>query len=127
MIVFDILDVLETYAPLHPMMQHVITVLDRSLPYTQEDGLYACPECKELTYKVESFVTSGGIQYEGRKDCLTLEITLSNSQLISFDSPQSVYRLAVGRFIYTDEPYKRGICINLPERIKTVQFYLPKI
>ncbi len=127
MILFDVLDVLEQYVTLHPMMQNVITILDRSLPYEQADGLYDCPEQEALKYKVETFVTSKGLQVEHKEGFYTLEITLRGDQLVAFDIPQAVYHLTGGRFLLTDQDYKRAIAPNLTSEIKTVQFYLPKL
>ncbi len=125
MILFDVLDVLEQYVSLHPMMQNIITILDRSLPYEQADGVYKCPELEALTYKIETFVTSSGIKMEKREGYYTLEITLRGDQLISYSEPEAVYHLSVGRFLFTDQSYKRAIAPNLNSEIKTVQFFLP--
>lgn len=89
------------------------------------DGLYDCPECDALKYKIETFVTSKGIPVEHKEGFFTLEITLRGDQLVSFEVPQAVYHLTGGRFLLTDQDYKRAIAPNLTSEIKTVQFYLP--
>jgi hypothetical protein len=123
--VFDTLDELETYLPLCPNLMHVITVLDRALPYDQADGVYSVPECKDITYKVETFVTGPGLETEKRAGVITVEITLKGDQFVSFKEPESVYRLSIGRFLLSDGGYRRAIAPNLAEEIKTVRFYLP--
>ena len=56
--IFDTLSQLETYVPVVPAMAHVITVMDRSLPYERKDGTYACDEDESVTYRVMSAMSS---------------------------------------------------------------------
>lgn len=125
MIIFDVLDYLESYQLIYPALSQVISVLDRSLPYKQPGGLYTHPECRDMEYRVEELVSGPGLVYKAKKGFFTLEITLEGVQLISPLDEGGAFNLTIGRFILTDESYKRGICQDRAEPIKTVQFYIP--
>ena len=52
MLVFDVLDQLETYSSVIPHMDDVIAVMDHSKPYDDDIGEYKCREKGETKYKV---------------------------------------------------------------------------
>nr|WP_319775816.1 hypothetical protein [uncultured Sphaerochaeta sp.] len=51
----DLLDNLEWYRALHPAMQGIITIMDRSLPYDDEEGMYTVDG---IPYKVMEYESS---------------------------------------------------------------------
>ena len=42
MVIFDVLDELETYSSVIPHMDDVVYVMDHSKPYDDDPGLYKC-------------------------------------------------------------------------------------
>ena len=52
MLIFDVLDQLETYSSVIPHMDDVISVMDHSKPYDDDIGEYKCREKGETKYKV---------------------------------------------------------------------------
>ena len=58
MTVFDTVDQLESYLSAFPYLQHVIDILDRSLPWEKGNGFYSCEANSEVTYTVSSAVSS---------------------------------------------------------------------
>ena len=54
MLVFDVLDQLETYAPIIPHMDDVINVMDHSKPYDDDPGEYKCREKGDTHIRFQS-------------------------------------------------------------------------
>lgn len=123
MIIFDTLDNLETYLPNIEKIQKIIDILDIGDIYEDKNGDYTYKEDSSVTYTIDSFLTgTKGITGRIQDGKTVIEIVLSGEEIISFDNSSKVFKMAMGRFILTDEPYKRGVMTNLPEIIKTVRF-----
>ena len=104
--IFDTLSQLETYVPVVPAMAHVITVMDRSLPYERKDGTYACDEDESVTYRVMSAMSSsGGFEFEVKAGEGALIVALDGL-------------LGEGR-------YRRGVSTSLPADFRDVVFTFP--
>ena len=111
--IFDTLSQLETYVPVVPAMAHVITVMDRSLPYERKDGTYACDEDESVTYRVMSAMSSsGGFEFEVKAGEGALIVALDGEEVVSF------LLLGEGR-------YRRGVSISLPADFRDVVFTFP--
>ena len=125
--IFDTLSQLETYVPVVPAMAHVITVMDRSLPYERKDGTYACDEDESVSYQVTSAMSSkGGFEFEVKKGEGALVIALDGEEVVSDMDASSVFILCEGRFLLLGEGrYRRGISTNLPSRFRDVVFTFP--
>ena len=123
MIVFDTLDNLELYKPIKAELQHVIDIMDRSLPYDQTPGEYKCPENDKVSYKVDAFLTGKGFEYEPVREKLTMEIILEGEGLTTLDG-ENVFSMAPGRFLLYSDEYKvrRGVLKTLPFSVKSVIF-----
>lgn len=125
MILFDTLDELESYLMLHPLMQHVITIMDRSLPYDNPPGAYTCQECDLVSYVVDAFVSGDkGQSLVLAKGQTMVEICLEGEELISSTAPEMVFKLSQGRFLLVEGPVelRRGVNVNLPQAVKCVRF-----
>ena len=127
MTVFDTVDQLESYLSAFPYLQHVIDILDRSLPWEKGNGFYSCEENSEVTYTVSSAVSSAhGYAFEVAEDSLAVIVTLEGEQLVSSPDSFSVFVLSPGRFVILDQgTWKRGVSPNLPSAFSDVVFHLP--
>ena len=127
MTVFDTVDQLESYLSAFPYLQHVIDILDRSLPWEKGNGFYSCEENSEVTYTVSSAVSSAhGYAFEVAEDSMAVIVTLEGEQLVSSPDSSSVFVLSPGRFVILDQgTWKRGVSPNLPSAFSDVVFHLP--
>lgn len=123
MIVFDTLDNMELYRPLKAELQHVIDIMDRSLPYDETPGDYKCPENDKVTYRVDAFLSGKGFEYLPAEGKLTMEIVLEGESLTTLDG-DNVFSMAPGRFLLYSDGYKvkRGVEKTLPFSVKSVIF-----
>lgn len=126
MSIFDVLSELESYVPAVPALRHVITIMDRSLPYEKGTGVYTCPESDKVSYKVDSFLSSDrGIEFTVEPGTEAVVIALDGEEMVSSLSGDQVFILTEGRFlILSAGSYKRGISPNLPASVKDVVFTL---
>ncbi len=126
MIIFDTLSELESYVPALKDLVHVITLLDRSIPYRDKPGTYSCPEKNSVTYVVDSFMTGQkGHEFSVEKGKVAVLVTLEGEQIVSLDDGGKVFIMAEGRFIALSEgTYRKGISTSLPSAVKDVVFTL---
>ena len=126
MIIFDTLSELESYLPALKNLINVITLLDRSIPYRDKAGVYSCPENKDVTYTVETALTSSkGIEFTVPKDKVAVLRTLEGEQIVSTLDHEKVFILSEGRFLALSEgSYRRCVSVNLPVEIKDVTFHI---
>ena len=125
MLVFDVLDQLETYAPIIPHMDDVINVMDHSKPYDDDPGEYKCREKGDTTYKVSVHLSSEkGFPGDNFPSHTVVEIVLEGEEMVSLDG--SVFKLSPGRFLaYSgDSEIKRGIMWSTPIAFKSVRVIL---
>lgn len=121
--IFDTLSQLESYAGVFPQISTIIDVMDRSLPYEQGDGKYDTPEKSDVSYVLDSFLSSDkgfeAEEYPGKK---IMEIVLEGDEIISLEG--SVFRMQPGRFlVYNgDAGVRRGLAYALPEHTRAVRF-----
>ena len=125
MIVFDVLDQLETYSSIIPHMDDVIAVMDHSKPYDDDPGVYKCREKGETEYRVSVHLSSeGGFPGENYPSHTVVEIVLEGEEMVSLED--SVFKLSPGRFLsYSgDAAIKRGVMCSTPVAFKSVRFIL---
>ena len=94
----DVLDHLEWYRSMHPFVQSVIDILDRSLPYEQGIGTY---HQDGVEYEVQSYVTKPSGQLAQPKD-MELHVVLEGEELFSLQrqgEPVVVSPLTTGMFL----------------------------
>ena len=125
MTLFDTLGQLETYIPVFPDMAHVVSVMDRSLPYDNKDGSYKCPECERVGYTVQSALTSThGFPFTVREGEKALLIALDGQEIVSSLDSKSVFVLCEGRFVLLGPgDWKRGVATDLPSPFRDVIFH----
>ena len=123
MIIFDTLSQLETYLSSVKLMNHVISIMDRSLPYEAEDGFYE----ESVTYTVSSALTSrNGFPFTVEKGSLCVIIALEGEEIVSSLDSSMAFVLSEGRFLLLSEgEYKRGVMTTLPGNFRDVRFSLP--
>ena len=125
MLIFDVLDQLETYSSVIPHMDDVISVMDHSKPYDDDIGEYKCREKGETKYKVSAHLSSEkGFPGETFPSHTVLEIVLEGEEMVSLNN--SVFKLSPGRFLaYSGaSEIKRGVMCSTPVAFKTVRFIL---
>ncbi len=124
MIVFDTLSELESYENAFHRIRNIIEVMDRSLPYRQGEGEYACPENSEVTYRVEKVMTGDrGVVLRVPEKKNAMIITLEGEMVASTLSSDRVFILTEGRFLMVGEgEYRVALATNLPIEIKYVVF-----
>lgn len=127
MTVFDTLGQLETYLPRFHSLQHVITIMDRSLPYDNPDGDYTCAEDSDVTYMVSTVLTSrAGQPVRVEEGSLALIIALEGQELVSGSRLDEVYVLSQGRFVILGPgEWKRSVMSGDPAPCRDVVFTLP--
>lgn len=127
MIIFDTLSQLETYLSSVKLMNHVISIMDRSLPYEAEDGFYSCKEEESVTYTVSSALTSrNGFPFTVEKGSLCVIIALEGEEIVSSLDSSMAFVLSEGRFLLLSEgEYKRGVMTTLPGNFRDVRFSFP--
>ncbi len=127
MIIFDTLSELESYLPAVPLLKHVITIMDRSLPYEESVGEYVCKEEAAVTYQVDAFLTSDkGVSFTVSHGKQAVLIALEGEEIVSSEDSQSAFVMSEGRFILLGEGhYKKGMTRSLPEAVKDVIFTFP--
>ena len=123
----DLLDNLEWYRPLHPHIQAVIDIMDRSLPYEDVAGQHSVDG---LGYEVLSYVTGneGSLQTAGERQ---LHVVLEGEELISLQDekqPLVVAHLTTGSFVLVakGETYRHQQVLNGACAVKKVIFKLPE-
>jgi len=128
LIIFDTLSELESYVPALKDLSHVISLLDRSLPYREEPGVHYCPEKRSISYLVDSFMTSTeGYEFTVPENSFAVLVTLDGEQLVSTRENDKVFIMAEGRFLVLSEGvYRKGICSSLPSEVKDAVFSLGK-
>ena len=124
MIIFDTLGQLESYVPLYREVAHIISVLDRSLPYKDPDGHYEVKENKKMVYDVKTSITSPKgeeiVIPEGKKAMI---IALEGEESVSAGI-DAVFTLCEGRFILLGEgTYKRYLSQDATGFVRDVVFY----
>lgn len=123
MIIFDTLDNIELYLKISDKFIHVITVMDRSLPYDQGVGKYKCPECEEVAYEISAYPTTdkGRVEIPSEKE-FSLEIVLEGEAVTSING--NVFVMSPGRFLLSsnEKDIKRGITRNIDKSVKSVIF-----
>lgn len=123
--VLDVLDCLEWYRSLHPQMQQVIDILDRSEVYDQTKGTYVV---EELVYSIETYLTSAeGVVRKAKQD--QLQVILEGEELFSLqveDKPEMVFPLTTGMFVFvrSEEVYRHRQELNGIKAVKKVVFTL---
>ena len=125
MVIFDVLDQLETYSSVIPHMDDVVYVMDHSKPYDDDPGLYKCREKGDTQYKVSAHLSSqGGFPGEKFPGKTVLEICLEGEEMVALEG--SVFKLAPGRFLSYcgDDDVKRGVMISTPVAFRSVRFIL---
>ena len=94
MLVFDVLDQLETYAPIIPHMDDVINVMDHSKPYDDDPGEYKCREKGDTTYKVSVHLSSEkGFPGDNFPSHTVVEIVLEGEEMVLWMALSSSYLL----------------------------------
>lgn len=124
MTLFDTLGRLESYLPILPRLEHVITVMDRALPYDNPDGSYKCPECDDVSYAVHSALSSDkGIPFEVEAGSHALIVALDGQEVVSSLDASSVFVMCEGRFVVLGPgSWKRAVAVSLPEAFRDVIF-----
>lgn len=122
----DLLDHLEWYLKLHPLLQSVIDILDRSLPYEQGIGIY---QQDGVEYEVQSYVTQASGQLAEPKG-MELHVVLEGVELFSLQrsgEPVVVSPLTTGMFLLLKphEPYRHQQTQGEGIAVKKVIFRLP--
>lgn len=127
MIIFDVLSQLESYVPAAPLLKHVITIMDRSLPYKEEPGVYTCKEESSVSYTVEKLELSpGGKEFTVSEGERAVIITLNGDQIVSSSNSETVYKMPEGRFLLLSPgAYKKGMVDTDYMVIDMVTFRLP--
>ena len=122
MIVFDTLSQLESYEGVFPEIRTIIDVMDRSLPYEEGDGKHKTPEESNVSYIIDTFLTSSKGFESDLEDCSVMEIVLEGDEIVAIDG--SVFRMQPGRFLLysASRSVKRGLSYSLPEHTKAVRF-----
>ncbi len=124
----DLLDNLEWYRALHPAMQTVIDILDRSLPYEDAAGQH---NVDGLGYQVLAYVTDdpGSLQTATERQ---LHVVLEGEELFSLQDgnkqPVVVSHLTTGSFVLVakGETYRHQQVLNGTCAVKKVIFKLPE-
>lgn len=123
MVIFDILDELETYSSVIPHMDDIVSVMDHAKPYEDSVGEYKCREKGETYYKVSAHLSSeSGFPGEAFPGKRVVEICLEGEEMVAVDG--GVFKLSPGRFLFYsgDEAIKRGVMITTPVAFKSVRF-----
>ncbi|NLE15381.1 MAG: DUF386 domain-containing protein [Spirochaetales bacterium] len=122
----DLLDNLEWYRVLHPQIQTVIDIMDRSLPYEDAPGQHSVDS---LGYEVLSYVTSneGIVHTAGEKE---LHVVLEGEELFSLQGerqPLVVTSFTTGSFVLVakGETYRHRQVLATTGAVKKVIFRLP--
>lgn len=123
----DLLDNLEWYRVLHPDVQTVIDILDRSLPYEDAAGQHSVDG---LGYQVLAYVTNelGSLQIAGERQ---LHVVLEGEELFSLQDekqPVVVSHLTTGSFVLVakGETYRHQQVLTSECAVKKVIFKLPE-
>lgn len=123
----DLLDNLEWYRALHPNLQTIIDILDRSLPYEDGEGEH---QVDGLSYLVMTYATSGrGVVKSAAER--ELHVVLEGEELFSLQDegqPLVVSPLTTGSFVLLakGEVYRHQMMLNTACQVKKVVFRLPE-
>ncbi len=123
---FDVLDNLEWYRALHPQMQGIIDIMDRSLPYDDLPGTYTV---QGITYKVMTYTTSEHAVLQTAEEA-QLHIILEGEELFSLQQEGKVCvvsQITTGMFVLVraGETYSHQQNRNSAVAVKKVVFTLP--
>lgn len=121
----DLLDHLEWYLKLHPSLQTVIDILDRSLPYERDVGTY---HQDGLEYEIQRYVTRASGQLSEPKS-MELHVVLEGEELFSLQrqgEPVVVSPLTTGMFLLVKqhEHYRHQQAMGEGLAVKKVIFRL---
>jgi beta-galactosidase beta subunit len=122
----DLLDNLEWYRTLHPAMQGIITIMDRSIPYNDEPGTYTVDGISYQVMEYES-VPSGVLdQAEGNQ----IHILLEGEELLSLQrgaSVEVVTQCTTGLFVMlrNGESFRHKQHRITQTKVRKVVFTLP--
>jgi beta-galactosidase beta subunit len=122
---FDVLDKLEWYEKLYPSIGTVIDIMDRSLPYEDENGSHTVDG---ITYTVQTYVSKADATIEiASVPCM--HIVLEGEEIIALEDegkPSVVVMATAGRFVLFSqgEQYKRALHNGSPHTVKKVIFTL---
>jgi beta-galactosidase beta subunit len=122
---FDVLDKLEWYEKLYPSIGKIIDILDRSLPYEDENGSYTV---EGITYTVQTYVSKSDAEIEiASVPCM--HIVLEGEEIIALEDegkPSVVVMATAGRFVLFSkgEQYKSALHNGSQHTVKKVIFTL---
>ncbi len=122
----DLLDNLEWYRALHPAMQGIITIMDRSFPYDDEPGIYTVDDISYQVMGYESSVEGELDQAESNQ----VHIILEGEELFSLqrrESVEVVMQSTVGLFVLLrkGERFRHMQNRITQTKVKKVVFTLP--
>ena len=122
---FDILENLEWYVSLYPSLKKVIGIMDRSIPYQDEIGVY---QVDGISYEVLSY-PGGSDSMITRADATQLHCILEGEELLSLEeheNPSVVIMATEGRFVILreGESYKCSMQMANDRSVKKVIFTL---
>ena len=122
----DLLDNLEWYRALHPAMQGIITIMDRSLPYDDKAGSYTVDGISYQVMEYESSVTGELDQASGNQ----VHILLEGEEILSLQREalvEVVTQCTIGMFVLfrKGERFRYKQNRNTQTKVKKVVFTLP--
>ncbi len=122
----DLLDNLEWYRALHPAMQGIITIMDRSIPYDNEEGTYTVDGISYHVMEYESSVIGELDQAENNQ----VQILLEGEEILSLQREalvEVVTQCTIGMFVLfrKGERFRHKQNRNTQTKVKKVVFTLP--
>lgn len=122
---FDILENLEWYLCLYPSLERVIGIMDRSIPYRDEPGVY---QVDGVSYEVQLY-PGGSDSMIKYADHTQMHVILEGEELLSLeegDEPSVVIMATEGRFVIfrEGEHYKSSMQMANDKEVKKVIFTL---
>ncbi|WP_319758550.1 hypothetical protein [uncultured Sphaerochaeta sp.] len=122
----DLLDNLEWYRALHPAMQGVITIMDRSLPYDDKAGTYTVDGISYQVMEYESSVTGALDEASGNQ----VHILLEGEEILSLQREalvEVVTQCTTGLFVLLrkGERFRHKQSRTMQNKVKKVVFTLP--
>jgi beta-galactosidase beta subunit len=122
----DLLDNLEWYRALHPAMQGVITIMDRGLPYDDEEGFYTVDGIPYQVMAYESLVKGELGQAENNQ----VHILLEGEEILSLQREalvEVVTQCTTGLFVLLrkGERFRHKQNRTMQTKVKKVVFTLP--
>lgn len=122
----DLLDNFEWYLALHPAMQGIITIMDRSIPYDEVQGSY---RVDGISYEVMEYESSEtGEMHQANE--MEVHILLEGEELFSLQRGSAVdvvTQCTTGLFVVLrqGESYRHKQQIHTQMQVKKVVFSLP--